>query len=167
MSSFTSEDEFTHATQDEDHGSRRAGPGIGAIGKPYRGRQLRMTHHNEDSLSTSFESISIGTQYTDSSNDDNIFSSNTMSYGQPSSNFSASIDEEYGMISYPHAKQMSFHIPYQMQQRFQMNMWVNPEFPIIKTFIHGKVVSTSVGESRISYPWKGCKYKSRHLCMIL
>ena len=39
LSPFTGEDDFTHATQDKDHGSRRAGPGIGAIGKPYRGRQ--------------------------------------------------------------------------------------------------------------------------------
>ena len=53
-----------------------------------------MTYHNEDSLSASFESISIGTQYRDSSNDDNIFPPNTMSYGQPSSNLSASIDED-------------------------------------------------------------------------
>ncbi|VVA40930.1 PREDICTED: LOC109819937 isoform, partial [Prunus dulcis] len=30
---------FTHATQDEDHGSRRAGPGIGAIGKDYTRRE--------------------------------------------------------------------------------------------------------------------------------
>ena len=73
LSQFTSEDDFTHATQDEDHGSRRAGPGIEAIGKPYRGRQRRMTHHNEDSLSASFESMSIDTQYNDSPNDDNIF----------------------------------------------------------------------------------------------
>ena len=63
-----------------------------------------MTYHNEDSLSASFESISIGTQYHDSSNDDNIFPPNTMSYGQPSSNLSASIDEEYKMINYPHAE---------------------------------------------------------------
>ena len=55
LSPFTGEDDFTHATQDEDHGSRRAGLGIGAIGKPYRGRKRRMTHHNEDSLSASFE----------------------------------------------------------------------------------------------------------------
>ena len=89
-----------------------------------------MTHHNEDSLSASFESMSIDTQYSDSSNDDNIFSPNTMSYSQPSSNPLASIDEEYGMINYPYVKQMSFHIPYQMQQRFQTNMWVNPGFPI-------------------------------------
>ena len=74
-----------------------------------------MTYHNEDSLSASFESISIGTQYRDSSNDDNIFPPNTMSYGQPSSNLSTSIDEEYKMINYPHAEQMAFHIPYQMQ----------------------------------------------------
>ena len=138
LSSFTGEDDFTHATQDEDHGSRRAGPGIGAIGNPYRGRQRRMAHHNEDSLLASFESMSIGTQYNDSSNDGNIFPPNTMSYGQPSSNPLTSIDEEYGMINYPHAEQMSFHIPYQMQQGFQTNMWVNPEFPI-----HGEVVGTS------------------------
>ena len=56
--------------------------------------------------------MSIGTQYSDSSNNGNIFPPNTMSYGQPSSNPSASIDEEYGMINYPHAKQMSFHIPH-------------------------------------------------------
>ena len=92
LSPFTSEDDFTHATQDEDHGSRKVGPGFEAIGKPYRGRQRRMTHHNEDSLSASFESMSIGTQYSYSSNDDNIFPHNTMSYGQPSSNPSASID---------------------------------------------------------------------------
>ena len=39
LSLFTGEDDFTHATQDEDHGSRRAGPGIRAVGKPYRGRR--------------------------------------------------------------------------------------------------------------------------------
>ena len=114
MSPFIGEDDFTHATQDEDHGSRRAGSCIGAIGNSYRGQQRRMTHHNEDSLSASFESMSIGTQYSDSSNDGNIFPPNTMTYGQPSSNPSASIDEKYGMINYPHAEQMSFHIPYQM-----------------------------------------------------
>ena len=54
LSPFTGEDDFTHATQDEDHGSRRAGPGVEAIGKPYRGRQRRMTPYNEDSLSASF-----------------------------------------------------------------------------------------------------------------
>ena len=97
-----------------------------------------MAHHNEDSLSASFESMSIGTQYSDSSNDGNSFPPNTMSYGQPSLNPSASIDEEYGMINYPYAEQMSFHIPYQMQQGFQTNMWVNLEFPI-----HGEVVGTS------------------------
>ena len=73
LSPFIGEDDFTHATQDEDHGSSRAGPGIGAIGKPYRGRQRRMTYHNEDSMSASFESMSIGTQYSDSSNEGNIF----------------------------------------------------------------------------------------------
>ena len=53
------------------------------MGKPYRGRQQRMTQHNDDSFSTSFESMRIGIQYSDSSNDANIFPPNTMSYGQP------------------------------------------------------------------------------------
>ena len=39
MSQFTCENDFTHCTQDEDHGSRRVGPSIGAIRKPYRGRE--------------------------------------------------------------------------------------------------------------------------------
>ena len=55
LSQFTCEDDFTHATQDEDHGSRSAGLGIGAVGKPYRGRRRRMTQHNKDSFSASFE----------------------------------------------------------------------------------------------------------------
>ena len=121
MSPFSGEDDFTHATQDEDHGSRRAGPGIGAVGKPYRGRRRRMTQHNEDSFSASFKSMSIDTQYSDSSNDVNVFPPYTMSYGQPSSHPSDSIGE-YGMINYPHDAQMSFQTPYKMQQGFQTSM---------------------------------------------
>ena len=102
LSPFTGEDDFTHATQDEDHGSRRAGSGIGAFGKPHRGRQRRMTPYNEDSFSASFESMSIGTQFNDSSNEGNIFPPYTMSCGQPSSHPSGSIGEEYGMVNYPH-----------------------------------------------------------------
>ena len=138
LSPFTSEDDFIHATQDEDHGSRRADPGIGAIGKPYRGRQRRMTLYNEDSFSASFESLSIRSQFSDSLNDGNIFPPYTMSYGQPSSHPSGSIGEEYGIVNYPHDLQMSFQILYQMQQRFQTSMWVNPKFPI-----HGEVVGRS------------------------
>ena len=144
LSPFTGEDDFTHATQDEDHGSRRAGPGVGAIGKPYRGRQQRMTLYNEDSLSASFESMSIGTQFSDSSNEGNIFPPYTMNYGQPSPHPSGSIGEEYGMINNPHDPHMPFQIPYQMQEGFQTSMWVNPEFPI-----HGEVV----GRSQQIYAW--------------
>ena len=39
LSPFTGKDDFTHVTQDEDPGSKRVGPGIGAIGKSYRRRQ--------------------------------------------------------------------------------------------------------------------------------
>ena len=138
MSSFTGEDDFTHATHDEDHGSRRVGLDIGAIGKPYRGRQRRMTPYNEDSFSASFETISIGTQFSDSSNESNIFSPYTISYSQPSSYPSGSIGEEYGMVNYPHDPQISFKNPYQMQEGFQTSMWVNSEFPI-----HGEVVRRS------------------------
>ena len=144
MSPFTGEDDLTHATQDEDHGSRKAGLGIGAIGKPYRGRLRRMTQHNEDSFSASFEFMSIDTQYSDSSNDANVFPPCTMSYAQPSSNPSASIDEEYGMINYPHVEQIPFHLSYQMQQGFQTSMSVNPEF-----HIHGDIV----GRSQDIYTW--------------
>ena len=144
LSPFTGEDDFTHATQDEGHGSRRAGPGVGAIGKPYRGRKRRMTPYNEDSLSASFESMSIGTQFSDSSNEANIFPPYKMSYGQPSSHPSGSIGEEYGMVNHPHDPQMPFQIPYQMQEGFQTSMWVNPEFPI-----HGEVV----GRSQHIYAW--------------
>ena len=115
MSPFTGEDDFTHAIQDEDHGSRRASPGIEAIGKPYRGRERRMTPYNEDSFSANFESMSIGTQFNDSSNEGNIFPPYIMSYGQPSSHPSGSIGEEYEMVNYPHDPHMSVQIPYQMQ----------------------------------------------------
>ena len=99
MSPFIGEDDFIYATQDEDHGSRRVGPGIGAIGNPYRGQQRRMTRHNEDSFSISFESMSIVTQYNDSSSNANVFPPYIMSYGHPFSNPSTSIDEEYGIIN--------------------------------------------------------------------
>ncbi|RVW86129.1 hypothetical protein CK203_038010 [Vitis vinifera] len=126
MSQFTCENDFTHCTQDEDHGSRRAGPGIGAIGKPYKGRERTMASYNEDLLSGSFESMSIGTQSSDSLNEANIYLPYVMGYGQPSS----STDEEYGMPTYPSAAQMSYQIPYQMQGGFDMNTWVNLEYPI-------------------------------------
>ena len=78
LSLFTGEDDFSHVTQDEDHISRRAGPGIG---KPHKGRQQGMTRHNDDSFLASFEFMSIGTQFNDSSNDVNVFPPYTIRYG--------------------------------------------------------------------------------------
>ncbi|RVW77487.1 hypothetical protein CK203_053442 [Vitis vinifera] len=112
--------------QDEDHGSRRAGPGIGAIGRPYRGRERMMEPYNEELLSGSFESMSIGTQFSDSSNEANVYPPHVMSYGQPSS----STDEEYGMSHYSPSRQMPYQIPYQMEEGFGVNTWVNFEYPI-------------------------------------
>ncbi|RVW42223.1 hypothetical protein CK203_096538 [Vitis vinifera] len=83
-------------TNDRDRGSRKAGPGIGAIGKPYRGRERMMEPYNEELLSGSFESMSIRTQFSDSSNEANVYPPHMMSYCQPSS----STDEEYGMSRY-------------------------------------------------------------------
>ncbi|RVW88271.1 hypothetical protein CK203_038651 [Vitis vinifera] len=68
-------------SRDEDHGSRRAGPSIGAIGKPYRGRERMMEPYNEELLSGSFESMSIRTQFSDSSNEANVYPPHVMSYG--------------------------------------------------------------------------------------
>ena len=82
--------------------------------------------------------MSNGTQFSDSSNEGNIFPPYTMSYVHPSSNPSGSLGEEYGMVNYPHDSQMPFQISYQMQQGFQTSMWVNLEFPI-----HGEVVGRS------------------------
>ena len=80
-----------------------------------------MTPYNEDSFSANFESISIGTQLSDSLNEGNIFPLYTMSYGQPFSHLLVSIGEDR-MINYPHDPQMSFQISYQMQQEFQTSM---------------------------------------------
>ena len=60
-----------------------------------------MTPYNEDLFSASFESMSIGTQFSDPLNEGNIFPPYTMSYGQPSSHPSVSIGEEYEMANYP------------------------------------------------------------------
>ena len=57
MSSFTYEDDFTLCTQDEDHGSWKVGPSIGAIRKPYRGREWMMAPpFNEQLFLASFKS---------------------------------------------------------------------------------------------------------------
>ncbi|RVW67042.1 hypothetical protein CK203_064397 [Vitis vinifera] len=94
----------------EDHGSREANPCIKAIGKPYKEREQTMTLYNEELLSGSFESMSIGTQFSNSSNKANVYPPYVMGYDQPSS----SIGEEYGMSSYPSDAQMSYQVLYQM-----------------------------------------------------
>ncbi|RVW68354.1 hypothetical protein CK203_063791 [Vitis vinifera] len=108
INQFTCENDFTHCTQDENHGSRRVGPGIGAIGKPYRGRKRTMEPYSEELLLGSFESMSIGTQFSDSWNEANVYPPHVISYGQPSS----STDEEYGMSHCSPSKQISYQVPY-------------------------------------------------------
>ena len=50
--------------------------------------------------------MSIGTQFSDSSNEANVYPSYVMCYGQPSS----STDEEYGMPGHPPFAQMSYDL---------------------------------------------------------
>ena len=57
-----------------------------------------MTPFNEKLFSVSLESMSIGTQFSDSLNEANIYPSFMMGYGQPSG--SRLIDEEYDMSNY-------------------------------------------------------------------
>ena len=85
-----------------------------------------MEPYNEELLSGSFESMSIGTQFSDSSNEANVYLPYVMGYGQPSS----STNEEYGMSSYPSVAQMSYQVPYQMHGGFDINTWVNLGYPI-------------------------------------
>ena len=126
-------------TQDENHNPRRVTSSVGAIGKSYKGREPRITPFNDNSFSTNFESISIKTQFNDSSNEANVYPPYLMSYGQPPQNYvmgSSSTDENYGMFNYSLLAQMSHHVLYQMmQKRFETSTWVNP-----KLTIHGEVV---------------------------
>ena len=90
-----------------------------------------MTPYNEDSLSANFKLMSIETQFSDSSNEANIYAPFVMSYGQLLPNLSSSINKEYERYNYPLSTQMSYCFPYQMQQQgFQTNTWENPRFPI-------------------------------------
>ena len=67
-----------------------------------------MAQYNEELLTTSFESMSIGTQHSDSSNDVNIYPPYAMGYGQ----HSTSTEEEFGMPTYSLSTQMLYGVPY-------------------------------------------------------
>ena len=104
-----------------------------------------MMPYNEDSLSASFESMSVETQFSDSSNEANIYAPYAMSYGQPPQNLSSSTDEEYERYNYPSSTQMPYYLLHQLQQQgFQTSTWENPGFPI-----HGQVV----GRTQEIYAW--------------
>ena len=95
---------------------------------------------NKQLFSDGFESMSIGTQFSDSSNE-TVYPPYVMGYGQPSS----SMDGEYGMPSHSLYTQMSYdsyHISCQMQGGFETSTWVNPP-------IHVKVV----GRTQEIYAW--------------
>ena len=84
--------------------------------------------------------MSIGTQFSDSSNEANVYPPHVMSYSQPSS----STDEEYGMSRCSLSGQMPYQVPYQMEGGFDINTWVNFEYPI-----HVAVV----GRTQEIYAW--------------
>ena len=69
----------------------------------YIGREWMMTPFNKESFSAHFESMSIKTQFSDSSNEANVYLPYVRGYGQSSQNYvmgSSSTDEKYGMFSY-------------------------------------------------------------------
>ncbi|RVX16761.1 hypothetical protein CK203_006210 [Vitis vinifera] len=89
--------------------------------------------------------MSVKTQFSDSSNEANIYAPYAMSYGQPPQNLSSSTDEEYERYNYPSSTQMPYYLPHQLQQQgFQTSTWENPGFPI-----HGQVV----GRTQEIYAW--------------
>ena len=100
-----------------------------------------MKPYSEELLSGSYESMSIGTQFNDFSNEANVYPSHVMSYGQPSS----STDEECGMSRCFPSTQMTYQVLYQMEGGFGINTWVNFEYPI--------------------YPCRGSGQDSRDICM--
>ncbi|CAL2257810.1 unnamed protein product [Prunus armeniaca] len=112
---FTVEADFTHATQDEDHGCRDAGPGIGTIGKQYSKKVSQPINPSEEDTAISFGSMSIGTRSSTNSNE------SYDGYGYVMSDYSgtryeAQDDEtNYGPTS-----------------------WVNPNYPI-----YGRTVGSS------------------------
>ena len=83
LSQFTNEVDFKYCTKNEDHGFRQASLGFGVVKKPHKGRgQQRMITFDEDS-STSFDSMSIGTQHSNSSNESHVYLPYVMNYDQP------------------------------------------------------------------------------------
>ena len=66
LSPFTGEEHYTHATQDEDHEIRNAGPGISAVGKDYTRREnstMKMSYQKKNSFSTNFGSMRVQGEY--------------------------------------------------------------------------------------------------------
>ena len=97
-----------------------------------------MAPFNEDSFSTNFESMSMGTQFSDSSNEANVYHAYMIRYDQPPQNYamgSSSANENYGMSSYSLSTQISYHVPYQMQGGFEPSTWVN-----LESLIHVKAM---------------------------
>ncbi|CAL8167815.1 unnamed protein product [Prunus armeniaca] len=106
-SPFTVEADFTHATQDEDHGCREAGPGIGAIGKQYSKKRSQPINPSEEDMAISFGSMSIGTRPSTNSNE------SYDGYGYVMSDYSGT---RYGAQD-----EETYYGP---------TSWVNPNYPI-------------------------------------
>ena len=66
MSPFTGEEYYTHTTQDENHGIRNAGSGIGAVGKDYIGREngtMKMSCQEKNFFSTNLGLMRVEGEY--------------------------------------------------------------------------------------------------------
>ncbi|KAL6321740.1 hypothetical protein AAG906_031255 [Vitis piasezkii] len=117
---FTCEDDFTHYTQDEDHGSRRAGPFDEC-------RDSILIHQTKPTFMPLCNEL-----------------------WSPPQNLSSSTDEEYERYNYPSSTQMPYYLPHRLQQQgFQTSTWENPDFLSmdkllvgLKKFMHGMFVHT-------------------------
>ena len=86
MSPFTCEDDFTHCIQNENHNSRKASLGIGAIRKSYKWKNGQW-HHLTRSYFHLVLSLSIGIKFIDSLNEANVYPPYVMGYGKCSQNY--------------------------------------------------------------------------------
>ena len=128
MSSFIGKEQFSHATQDENHGSRATGVGIGAIGKTFEGirhgQQMVMSPFNEEFLAMSFSSMSMDTEH--SSYDD---SQTWPIFNTP---YQDSYDG-YNIFDY-HSPQMPYKFFMHRDEQYPP-IEVNPNYPIYELLV--------------------------------
>ncbi|KAB2599991.1 hypothetical protein D8674_010262 [Pyrus ussuriensis x Pyrus communis] len=109
------DDASTSKKENEDHGCREAGAGIGAIGKQYSGKRSQPINPSEDEMAISFGSMSIKTRPSTNSNESYDGYGYVMSDYNGTSYGAQDDETDYGPTS-----------------------WVNPKYPM-----YGRIVGSS------------------------